>query len=117
MADEENKEAAESDMPSPPDLTSIYEEQKTKLEVAYKASSAAFDVFKARDAALSELTTAYNEEIIKVFEIAKKVTSPPTALVSVPLVLAAANEALAKATATDLAITSAIEAAFSEFKP
>ena len=73
-------------------------------------------MFKARDAALTELTIAYNEEIIKVLEIAKKVTTPPTALLSVPLVLAAANEALSMATVTDQVATSAIEAAFSKFK-
>jgi|GEM_PF-3363635 len=117
MTDEENEDTADKHMPSPPDLASLYKEQKNKLEEAYKASSSAFDVFKIRDSALTELNAVYTEEIIKVFEIAKKVINPPTALLSVPLVLSAANEALSKATATDQVATSAIEVTFSEFKP
>lgn len=106
----------DSHMPAPPDLTSLFDAQKTKISDAYKASSDAFKVFAARDAALTALTNVYNAEIIKVFGIAKMVTTPPTALASVPLVLAAANEALIQATVTDQTATSAIEAAFSEFK-
>ncbi len=111
-----SEEVSETEMPTPPDLTSLFKEHKAKLDQAYKDSSAAFDVFKQRDAQFAALTAAYQQEIVQVFTIAKAVTTPPTAIASVPVVLAAANAAFAKAPVTEQAVTAMVEEAFSAFK-
>ncbi len=106
----------DTEMPSPPDLTSLFKDQSDKLDQTYKASSAAFDVFAQRDAQFAALTSAYQQEIVKVLTIAQSVANPPMAIASVPLVLAAANEAFAKAPVTEQAVTALIEARFATFK-
>ncbi|MBL4666715.1 MAG: hypothetical protein JKY04_05005 [Sneathiella sp.] len=103
-------------LPMPPDLSALYQEHRSKLNEAYANSSAAFDIFKQRDAQIGALSQAYSQEIVKVFTIAQAVVNPPTAIASVPLVLAAANEAFAKAPVTEAAITGMIEGAFAPFK-
>lgn len=114
--EESSEETSETEMPTPPDLTSLFKEHKDKLDKAYKDSSAAFEVFKQRDAQFAALTDAYQQEIIQVFTIAKAVTTPPTAIASVPVVLAAANAAFAKAPVTEQAVIAMVEEAFSAFK-
>ncbi|MBL4907553.1 MAG: hypothetical protein JKX94_08885 [Sneathiella sp.] len=120
MADSEiNVTAAESsdaEMPTPPDLSTLFQEQRDKLNNAYKESSKAFDVFNKRDVAFAALTTAYQQEIVQVLTIAKAVTTPVTAIASIPVVLAAANAAFAKAPVTEQTVTALIEEAFSAFK-
>lgn len=114
--DGNSEETSETEMPRPPDLTSLFKEHKAKLDKAYKESSKAFEVFQKRDAQFAALTAAYQQEIIQVFTIANAVTTPPTAIASVPVVLAAANAAFAKAPVTEQAVAAIVEEAFSAFK-
>lgn len=116
MSDVVKTEADDQAMPTPPDLAPLFKQQADKLKDAYKASSEAFSVFAKRDVQFATLTDAYQQEIIKVLTIAKAVVNPPTAIAAVPIVLAAANEAFAKAPLTELAVTALIEASFSAFK-
>ena len=114
--DENASGSSETEMPTPPDLSKLFQEQRDKLNNAYKESSKAFEVFTKRDVAFAALTTAYQQEIVQVLEIAKAVTTPVTAIASVPVVLAAANAAFAKAPVTEQTVTALIEDAFSAFK-
>lgn len=116
MSYDVDNEADDQVMPTPPDLAPLFKQQAGKLKDVYKASSEAFSVFAKRDVQFAALTDAYQQEIIKVLTIAKAVVNPPTAIASVPVVLAAANEAFAKAPVTELAVTALIEASFSAFK-
>ena len=109
-------EEENSEIPAPPDLSSLYQEQTEKLEDARKAVSKAFDVFKERDQKVGVLANSYQEEMIKVLAIAKAVTTPPTAIASVPVVLAAANTAFAQAPITEQAVIAAINASFAPLK-
>ncbi|GLQ06237.1 hypothetical protein [Sneathiella chinensis] len=104
------------EMPPPPDLSAVFEEQQKKLSEAYAASQQAFQVFSQRDAEIGALTAKYQEEMIKVLTIAKAVQNPPMAIASIPVVLAAANQAFALAPVADLKLKTTIEAAFAPFK-
>lgn len=104
-------------MPSPPDLSELYQKQKDDLETAYKTATAAFDVFQQRDQQLAQLTSAYQAEIVKVLTIAKAVTTPATAVASIPVVLARANETFIRAPVTDQAIIAAINTSFAPLGP
>lgn len=101
------------DMPQPPDLTYLFQDQTQKLKKAFKASSDAFTVFSKCDATFGALTATYQLEIVSVLTTAKAVTTPPTAIASVPIVLAAANIAFAQALVTEQTMTSMIEQSFS----
>ncbi|OUR78545.1 hypothetical protein A9Q83_06615 [Alphaproteobacteria bacterium 46_93_T64] len=107
---------ADDAMPMPADLSALYQDHSKKLKDAYAESSAAFNVFKERDAQIGALSRAYQEEMVKVFTIAKAVSNPPTAIASVPVILALANETFAKAPITEAALTSMIEGTFAPFK-
>ncbi len=105
-----------SEMPTPTDLSPLYQEQTKKLEEAQKAASKAFDIFKERDQKIGVLANSYQEEMVKVLAIAKAVSDPITAVASVPVVLAAANAAFAKAPVTEQAVIAAINASFEPLK-
>ncbi len=105
-----------SEMPTPIDLSPLYQEQIDKLEEAQKAASQAFDVFKERDQKIGILANSYQEEMVKVLAIAKAVSDPITAVASVPVVLAAANTAFAQAPVTEQAIIAAVNASFAPLK-
>ncbi|MCG8491710.1 MAG: hypothetical protein MI743_08870 [Sneathiellales bacterium] len=99
-------------MPQPPDLSELYQKQKDELEKAFKTATAAYEVFQQRDQQLATLTDVYQAEIVKVLAIAKAVATPISAVASVPVVLAAANEAFAQAPVTDQAIIAAVNSSF-----
>ena len=107
---------AQDEMPSPPDLTSLFEEQSKTLKEAQAKAKAAFSVFAERDELIGKLTDTYQKELMTVFTIAKGVTTPPTALAAVPPVLVAANSAFAQTPITEQAVNAKIEAAFAPFK-
>jgi len=103
-------------MPSAPDLSALYQKHSDTLKGAYRQSGTAFDIFAERDAQVGALAHAYQDEMVKVFTIAKAVQNPTMAIASVPLVLAAANMAFAKAPVTEQSVTSLIEDAFKPFQ-
>lgn len=103
-------------MPAPPDLSDLYKQQTRELSEAQSAALSSFDVFQQRNTQVSELVAAYEAEITQVFLIAKAVQNPVMAIASVPLVLAAANTALSKASVTKNSITALIDAQFAPFK-
>ena len=103
-------------MPVPPDLSGLYKQQAQELSEAQSAALSSFDVFQQRTSQVSELTATYEAEISQVFMIAKTVQNPSMAIASVPLVLAAANTALSKASVTETSINALIDAQFAPFK-
>ena len=103
-------------MPAPPDLSDLYQQQTRELSEARSAALSSFDVFQQRTAQVSELVAAYETEISQVFLIAKAVQNPTMAIASVPLVLAAANTALSKASVTKKSISTLIDEQFAPFK-
>lgn len=108
---------SDEEMPEPPDLSELFQQQKEELEKAFQTATDAYDVFQQRDQKLATLTNVYQAEIVKVLTIAKAVTTPITAVASVPVVLAAANEAFVQAPVTDQAIIAAINSSFAPLEP
>ncbi len=106
----------EEGMPAPPDLSDLYKQHTQELLEAQSAALGSFDVFKQRDQQVSQLVAAYEAEISEVFMIAKAVQNPTMAIASVPLVLAAANTALSKASGTESNLNALIDAEFAPFK-
>ena len=106
----------QDDMPQPPDLTSLFEDQSNQLKEAQEKAQSAFSVFAERDEMIGKLTDTYQKELTTVFTIAKGVTTPPTAIAAVPPVLAAANAAFAQTPITEQSVQAKIEAAFAPFK-
>ncbi len=106
----------QDEMPTPPDLSALFDEQSESLKAAQAKAQSAFSVFAERDELVGKLTETYNKELMTVFTIAKGVTTPPTALAAVPPVLMAANAAFAQMPVTEQAALAKMEAAFTPFK-
>ncbi|MEP3247323.1 MAG: hypothetical protein ABJN40_09665 [Sneathiella sp.] len=114
--EDKDRDNADAQMPEPPDLSALYQEQSQKLKQAQSEASQAFGVLRERDQKVGALANMYQEEIVKVLAIAKAVSDPISAVASIPVVLAAANAAFAQASITEQATIAAIDASFSALK-
>ncbi|MBO0333066.1 hypothetical protein J0X12_05555 [Sneathiella sp. CAU 1612] len=110
MADENNDE-----MPVPPDLTSLFQQQTQQINEACENASQAFAVFKSRDSAVASLTQSLNSEVNEVFMMAAAAKTPQLAMATIPPVLALANMTFAKVPVTDQKTVSEIQQAFAPF--
>ena len=108
-------EAAQTQMPAPPCLSSVFQKHSQQIEAACQKAGQAFSAIKSRDQDLSALIETLNQEVQKVFVIAAAAKSPELALASIPPVLALANAAFAEVPLTDQKSQTALQAAFAPF--
>lgn len=106
----------DDDMPAPPDLTSLFQQQTQQINEACQNASQAFAVFKSRDSAVASLTQSLNSEVNEVFMMAEAAKTPQLAMATIPPVLALANTTFAKVPVTDQKTVSEIQQAFAPYK-
>jgi hypothetical protein len=105
-------DAGDEEMPTPPDLTALFQKQTEQINEACQKANQAFAVFKTRDQDVSSLTQSLNSEVNEVFMMAKAAKTPQLAMATIPPVLALANTTFAKVPVTDQKTQSEIQQAF-----
>ena len=103
------------EMPVPPDIDSLIQKQQKNLQSLYQASAEMYNAYASRDQLRSDLAASLADEINNVFTIAAAVKTSQQALVSIPLVLAAANSAFAGIPAAQENIEATTAAALTKF--
>lgn len=107
-----NDDNTDDAMPTPPDLTSLFQKQTQQINEACRHANQAFSVFKTRDQDVASLTQSLNSEVNEVFMMAKAAKTPQLAMATIPPVLALANTAFAKVPVTDQKAQNEIQQAF-----
>ncbi|TNE35702.1 MAG: hypothetical protein EP348_08370 [Alphaproteobacteria bacterium] len=111
---DETAEAVDA-MPTPPDLTSLFQKQTNDINTACQQAAQAFSVFKTRDSDVQTLAQTLSAEVQQVFTMAAAVKTPQMALASIPPVLLVANTAFATVPVTDQKTQGEIQQAFAPF--
>ncbi|MEX1034899.1 MAG: hypothetical protein WDZ54_03020 [Sneathiella sp.] len=112
---DETEQISDEEMPSPPDLTSLFQKQTQQIATAVQKANEAFAVFKNRDQDVASLTESLNSEINAVFMMAAAAKTPQLAIATIPPVLALANTTFAQVPVTDQKTGSEIQQAFAPF--
>lgn len=111
-----DEDAHTDDMPTPPDLTALFQKQTQQINDACQKAGQAFSVFKSRDQDVATLTQSLNSEVNEVFMMAQAAKTPQLAMATIPPVLALANTTFAAVPVTDQKTQSEIQQAFAPFK-
>jgi hypothetical protein len=119
MADNEDMTSddtgADTEMPAPPDLSSLFQKQTQQINDACQKAAQAFSVFKTRDQDVATLTQTLTAEVNQVFLLAAAAKTPQLAAATIPPVLALANTAFAAVPVTEQKTATEIQQAFAPF--
>ncbi|WP_340151788.1 hypothetical protein [uncultured Sneathiella sp.] len=111
----ETDQSTDDGMPTPPDLTTLFQKHTQQIAAACQKANEAFAVFKSRDQDVATLTTSLNSEVNEVFMMAAAAKTPQLAVATIPPVLALANTTFAQVPVTEQKAVSEIQQNFSPF--